>query len=61
MADLMIEANNLRRTFKEIVAVEDSSFSVQHDEIYGLLGPAPPGCGGGDDLAPAHETRAPAL
>jgi ABC-2 type transport system ATP-binding protein len=35
----MIEVKNLRRTFKEIVAVAGISFSVQQGEIFGLLGP----------------------
>jgi ABC-2 type transport system ATP-binding protein len=39
MADLMIEADNLRRTFQDLVAVAGISFSVQHGEIFGLLGP----------------------
>jgi ABC-2 type transport system ATP-binding protein len=39
MADLMIGADNLRRTFKDLVAVAGISFSVQHGEIFGLLGP----------------------
>jgi ABC-2 type transport system ATP-binding protein len=39
MADLMIEADNLQRTFKDLVAVAGISFSVQHGGIYGLLGP----------------------
>jgi ABC-2 type transport system ATP-binding protein len=39
MADLMVEADNLRRTFKDLVAVADVSFGVQHGEIFGLLGP----------------------
>jgi ABC-2 type transport system ATP-binding protein len=39
MADLMIAADNLRRTFHELVAVAGISFSVRHGEIFGLLGP----------------------
>jgi ABC-2 type transport system ATP-binding protein len=39
MADLMIDADNLRRTFNDLVAVAGISFSVQHGEIFGLLGP----------------------
>jgi ABC-2 type transport system ATP-binding protein len=35
----MIEADNLRRAFKEIEAVAGISFSVQRGEIFGLLGP----------------------
>jgi ABC-2 type transport system ATP-binding protein len=36
---LMIEATNLRRTFKDREAVAGISFSVPHGEIFGLLGP----------------------
>jgi ABC-2 type transport system ATP-binding protein len=39
MENLMIEVNDLRRTFKEIEAVAGISFSVQRGEIFGLLGP----------------------
>jgi ABC-2 type transport system ATP-binding protein len=38
MADPMIEADNLRRTFGDLLAVAGISFSVQHGEIFGLLG-----------------------
>lgn len=34
----MIEANNLRRSFKEIEAVAGISFRIQKGEIFGLLG-----------------------
>jgi ABC-2 type transport system ATP-binding protein len=37
--DLMIEAVDLRRSFKEKEAVAGVSFSVQRGEIFGLLGP----------------------
>jgi ABC-2 type transport system ATP-binding protein len=37
--DLMIEAIDLRRIFKDKEAVAGVSFSVQHGEIFGLLGP----------------------
>ncbi len=37
--DVMIEAYELRRKFKEKEAVAGVSFSVQHGEIFGLLGP----------------------
>ena len=37
--DLMIEAIDLRRTFKSNEAVKGISFSVQRGEIFGLLGP----------------------
>jgi ABC-2 type transport system ATP-binding protein len=35
----MIQADNLQRTFKDLVAVAGISFSVQPGEIFGLLGP----------------------
>jgi ABC-2 type transport system ATP-binding protein len=38
-SDLMIEAIDLRRLFKEKEAVAGVSFTVQHGEIFGLLGP----------------------
>lgn len=37
--DVMIEATDLRRTFKNIEAVAGISFSAQRGEIFGLLGP----------------------
>jgi ABC-2 type transport system ATP-binding protein len=37
--DMMIEAIDLRRSFKEKEAVAGVSFSVQRGEIFGLLGP----------------------
>jgi ABC-2 type transport system ATP-binding protein len=37
--EIMIEANDLRRSFKKIEAVAGISFSVQPGEIFGLLGP----------------------
>lgn len=39
MNGLMIEAIQLRRSFKGKEAVGSISFSVQHGEIFGLLGP----------------------
>jgi ABC-2 type transport system ATP-binding protein len=39
MPELMIEAVNLQRTFKELKAVDGISFKVQRGEIFGLLGP----------------------
>ena len=35
----MIEVRNLRKTFNELVAVENVSFSAQDGEITGLIGP----------------------
>lgn len=37
--DLMIEASDLRRSFKSNEAVKGISFGVQRGEIFGLLGP----------------------
>ena len=37
--DMMIEAHNLRRSFKTKKAVVDISFNVRRGEIFGLLGP----------------------
>jgi ABC-2 type transport system ATP-binding protein len=39
VTDVMIEAYELRRIFKEKEAVAHVSFSVRHGEIFGLLGP----------------------
>ncbi|MFI6297872.1 ABC transporter ATP-binding protein [Nonomuraea sp. NPDC050790] len=35
----LIEVTNLRKTYKDHVAVEDVSFSVEEGEIFGILGP----------------------
>ena len=35
----VIEAKDLRRSFREIEAVAGVSFTVQRGEIFGLLGP----------------------
>ncbi|MFT5084627.1 MAG: sodium transport system ATP-binding protein [Lentisphaeria bacterium] len=35
----MIEIKNIHKTFGEVVAVDDVSFSAHRGEIYGLLGP----------------------
>lgn len=37
--EIVVEASHLRKTFGEIVAVEDFSFSVLRGECFGLLGP----------------------
>jgi lipooligosaccharide transport system ATP-binding protein len=37
--NFIIEANNLRKTFGELVAVDDISFNVTHGECFGILGP----------------------
>ncbi len=39
MVDTMIEADNLRRSFKEVTAVAGVHFNVRRGEIFGLLGP----------------------
>jgi ABC-2 type transport system ATP-binding protein len=36
---LMIDAIELRRSFKDLEAVSGVSFRVHHSEIFGLLGP----------------------
>src|SRR6478752_4855467 len=38
-SDLMIEASDLRRTFKRTEAVKGIDLSVRRGEIFGLLGP----------------------
>jgi sodium transport system ATP-binding protein len=35
----MIEVRNLRKSFKDLVAVENVSFSAKDGEITGLIGP----------------------
>jgi ABC-2 type transport system ATP-binding protein len=35
----IIDVRNLRKVYKDLVAVEDVSFDVQEGEIFGLLGP----------------------
>ena len=35
----LLEVRNLRKTFGNVVAVEDVSFSVEAGEVFGLLGP----------------------
>jgi ABC-2 type transport system ATP-binding protein len=39
MTDVMIKVDDLRRTFRDLVAVAGISFSVRRGEIFGLLGP----------------------
>ena len=39
MNDIVIEVQNLRKTYGAFTAVDDISFSVQRGEIFGLLGP----------------------
>jgi ABC-2 type transport system ATP-binding protein len=36
---ICLKANNLRKTFKDIVAVESLSLEIENGEIFGLLGP----------------------
>jgi ABC-2 type transport system ATP-binding protein len=38
-AEAMIEVHGLTKTFKELKAVDDISFTVQRGEIFGFLGP----------------------
>ncbi len=35
----MIEVSHLRKTYGKVVALDDVSFSVREDEIFGILGP----------------------
>jgi ABC-2 type transport system ATP-binding protein len=35
----VIEVNHLQKRYKDLVAVEDVSFSVEEGEIFGILGP----------------------
>lgn len=39
MSEAVVEVKNLRKEFKEAVAIDDLSFSVERGEIVGLLGP----------------------
>ncbi|MBU1085915.1 MAG: ATP-binding cassette domain-containing protein [Candidatus Omnitrophica bacterium] len=39
MAEKVLEVNNLKKQFGDIIAVDDVSFSVKAGEIVGLLGP----------------------
>jgi ABC-2 type transport system ATP-binding protein len=39
MADSVVEVKNFRKTYHDLVAVEDISFEVRSGEIFGLLGP----------------------
>jgi len=38
-SDAVIRINNLRKTFRNLTAVDDISFEVRKGEIFGLLGP----------------------
>jgi len=39
MNDSIIEVNNLRKAYKDLIAIDDISFNVEKGEIFGLLGP----------------------
>jgi ABC transporter DrrB family efflux protein len=39
MSDLVVDVRHLTRHFKQLVAVQDVSFSLRRGEIFGLLGP----------------------
>jgi ABC-2 type transport system ATP-binding protein len=38
MTDAVIEVRNLRKTYRDVRAVDDVSFAIEKDTIYGLLG-----------------------
>ena len=38
MTDSVIEVRNLKKTYREVRAVDDVSFTIEKDTIYGLLG-----------------------
>jgi ABC-type multidrug transport system ATPase subunit len=39
MSDAIVEVNGLWKTFGDVSAVEDLSFTVHAGQVYGLLGP----------------------
>lgn len=39
MSEIILEVNNLQKTFKDVNAVNGISFHVEKGEIYGILGP----------------------
>jgi ABC-type transporter Mla maintaining outer membrane lipid asymmetry ATPase subunit MlaF len=39
MAPSVIDVSQLRKTYGRLVAVDDVSFSVRAEEIFGILGP----------------------
>jgi ABC-2 type transport system ATP-binding protein len=39
MSDVIVEVEGVSKTFGEVSAVEDFSFSVERGQVYGLLGP----------------------
>ena len=39
MAEVILEVNQLQKTFNDLVAVNSISFQVERGEIYGILGP----------------------
>ena len=39
MSDVIVEVEGVSKTFGEVNAVEDFSFSVERGQVYGLLGP----------------------
>jgi ABC-2 type transport system ATP-binding protein len=57
MEDTVIEAKNFRKTYGDVVAVDDISFDVQQGEIFGLLGPN--GAGKTSTLESLEGLRAP--
>jgi ABC-2 type transport system ATP-binding protein len=55
--DAVIEAKNFRKTYGDVVAVDDISFEVMQGEIFGLLGPN--GAGKTSTLESLEGLRAP--
>jgi ABC-2 type transport system ATP-binding protein len=39
MSDIVLEINNLRKVYKDVVALEGLSFEVKRGQVFGLLGP----------------------
>jgi ABC-type multidrug transport system ATPase subunit len=39
MSDTVLEINNLRKVYKDVVALEGLSFEVKRGQVFGLLGP----------------------
>nr|BFE29700.1 hypothetical protein GCM10010200_019510 [Actinomadura rugatobispora] len=53
----VIEVTNLRKLYRDKVAVEDVSFTVEKGEIFGILGPTGRGRPPPSNASPACATR----